>query len=355
MPLRGAAPATCSAPAAVSCRTCSPAPAPAAARAAPTRAAPARPALAPHQPSASAPLRSPPAPAPLALCARELLGSATVSRAEPPFLLRPPLALGPPVPERLACRAAPPWALSAGTLRRIRVPQPPPRPAACGACSPACRLRPCATLPHRAPLLGSHACAASRAAAWSRARHLLGANRRELPRALACRLRPSGPERQSTATSRSPAPAPAAARSAPTRAAPARPALAPHQPSASAPLHSPPAPAPLALCAREPLGSAAVSRAEPPFLLRPPLTLGPLVPERLACRAALGPVGRKYIEGERDRGKGAPPVEEEKKETPGRKELREKRLPQDLCELMVSLVIRIINNSPTLSHLLILE
>jgi hypothetical protein len=45
----------------------------------------------------------------------------------------------------------------------------------------------------------------------------------------------------------------------------------------------------------------------------------------------LGPVGRKYIEGERDRGKGAPPVEEEKKETPGRKELREKRLPQDLC------------------------
>jgi hypothetical protein len=38
----------------------------------------------------------------------------------------------------------------------------------------------------------------------------------------------------------------------------------------------------------------------------------------------LGPIGRKYTEGERDRGKGAPPVEEEKKETPGRKEIEEK-------------------------------
>jgi hypothetical protein len=45
--------------------------------------------------------------------------------------------------------------------------------------------------------------------------------------------------------------------------------------------------APLALCAREPLGSAAISRAEPPFLLRPPLALGP--PAAAARRPRLRP------------------------------------------------------------------
>jgi hypothetical protein len=142
---------------------------------------------------------------------------------------------------RISRRSTPPQLLLRARVCALQLlrpePQPPARPAACVACVPVLHLDPPCV-----PLLARG------------------------------RSPPPGPRSSIAPAPRRPHPRARAAAAARSRAARRAPCIC----AAPACIHARQRRAtPLALCAREPLGSAAVSRAELPDLLRPPLALGP--------------------------------------------------------------------------------